>query len=124
MGAINQTVEKENIEQNCDWSKYYAHLSSREHFYLCLLLTAIKDATSFRDLCIVNNVELSTFQEVCIHCGLFKDNGEWFQCLEKAKDMQSEYQLHSLFVTVLAVCNPTQLAALWKQLKENIYDDL
>jgi hypothetical protein len=103
---------------------FYAHPSSGEHFYLRLLLTVVKGATSFEDLLTVNGIQLPTFKQACIHLGLLEDDGEWIQCLEEAKHMQSGHQLRSLFVTILAACDPTEPAVLWERFKENICDDL
>jgi hypothetical protein len=103
---------------------FYAHPSSGERFYLRLLLTVVKGATSFEDLLTVNGIQLPTFKQACIHLGLLEDDGEWIQCLEEAKHMQSGHQLRSLFVTILAACDPTEPAVLWERFKENICDDL
>src|SRR5438309_10764572 len=55
-----------------------------ERFYLCLLLTAVKGATSFEALRTVNNQLKPTFKEACIALGLLADNNKWHQCLAEA----------------------------------------
>jgi hypothetical protein len=42
---------------------YDAHPSSGEHFFLCLLLTAVKGATLFEHLHTVNDVVYGLFKE-------------------------------------------------------------
>ena len=84
---------------------YYAHPSSGECFYLHLLLTAVKGATSYRHLhtVLVNgqHEECATFHEACLKLGLLEDDNEWIQCLEEAGEMATGQQLHNLFVTIL-----------------------
>ena len=72
-----------------------------EHFYLRLLLTAVKGATSFEHLCTVNGQVKPTFKEACIALGLFSNSNEWYQCLQEAGQMATGHQLWVLFVTVL-----------------------
>ncbi|KIJ19300.1 hypothetical protein PAXINDRAFT_58044, partial [Paxillus involutus ATCC 200175] len=38
--------------------------------------------------------------------------------------MQSGRQLHTLFVTILCNCTPSEPRVLWERFKENICDDL
>ena len=107
---------------------YYAHPSSGEHFYLCLFLTAVKGATSYRHLCIVlvngQHEECATFREACLKLGLLEDDNEWIQCLEEAGEMATGWQLHNLFVTILHENAPSDPLALWIQFCVKICDDL
>ena len=52
---------------------YHAHPTSGECFYLCLLLTCIKGATS-DDLCTVDGVPCGTFKEACFALALLDDD--------------------------------------------------
>jgi hypothetical protein len=45
---------------------YYVHPTAGEHFYLCLLLTVVKGATSYQDLLAVDGVAQATFKQACI----------------------------------------------------------
>jgi hypothetical protein len=49
----------------CLGRMYYAHPSSGERFFLHLLLTALKGATSFEHLHTVNDVVYGSFKEAC-----------------------------------------------------------
>ena len=95
---------------------YYAHPSSGEHFYFCLLLTAVKGATSYRHLCTVlvngQHKECATFCEACLKLGLLEDDNEWIQCLEEAGEMATGWQLRNLFVTILCKNAPSDPLAL------------
>ena len=103
---------------------YYAHPSSGERFYLRLLLTCVKGATSFEDLRTFDGVLYPTFREACIAQGLLEDDQEWHQCLNEARDMQTGRQLRHLFVTILRDCTPADPKALWTTFWPYICDDL
>ncbi len=95
-----------------------------ECFYLCLLLTAVKGATSFEDLRTVNNQVKPTFKEACIALGLLSDDNEWHQCLEEAGLMATGHQLRILFTTILIDCSPTHPRQLWDAHKHRLCDDV
>src|SRR5258707_10312514 len=103
---------------------YYAHPSSGERFYLHLLLTVVKGATSFEDLRTFQGVLHPTFREACIAQGLLEDDNEWHQCLEEAKHMAVSRQMCHLFVTILKDCTPANPRALWDTFWQDICDDL
>jgi hypothetical protein len=103
---------------------YYAHPSSGERFYLRLLLTVVKGATSFEDLRTFQGILHPTFKEACIAYGLTEDDNEWHQCLQEAKHMAVGRQMRQLFVTILKDCNPTNPRALWDTFWQDICDDL
>jgi hypothetical protein len=68
---------------------YYAHPSSGECFFLRLLLTAVKGATSFEHLHTVDDVVYGSFKEACFARGLLEDDREYIQCFEEASAMQT-----------------------------------
>ena len=103
---------------------YYAHPSSGERFYLRLLLTSVKGATSFEDLCFFQGTQHTSFREACIVRGLLEDDNEWDQCLQEASHMQTGHQLRHLFVTILKDCLPADPRALWDTFWHHICDDL
>src|SRR5712691_131956 len=84
---------------------YYAHASSGERFYLHLLLTVVRGATSYQNLRTVGDRVCLSFREACIARGLLEDNNEWHQCLEEAKHMAIGRQMRHLFVTILIDCS-------------------
>ena len=60
---------------------YHAHPTSGECFYLHLLLTVVKGATSWDDLYSYEGIRYPSFREACIAHGLLEDDHEWHQCL-------------------------------------------
>jgi PIF1-like helicase/Helitron helicase-like domain at N-terminus len=103
---------------------YYAHPSAGERFYLRLLLTVVKGATSYEALRTVQGVLHPTFREACIAQGLTEDDNEWHQCLEEAKHMAVGRQMRHLFVTIIKDCDPADPRALWDTFWQDICDDL
>jgi hypothetical protein len=103
---------------------YHAHASSGERFYLRLLLTVVRGATSYEDLRTVENHRWPSFREACIARGLLEDDNEWHQCLEDAKHMQIGRQMRHLFVTILTDCSPADPRTLWNTFWRDICDDL
>ena len=102
----------------------YVHANLGEHFYVCVLLSAVKGATLFEDLRTVDGQLLPTFHAACLARGLLEDNSKWRQCLQEAAHMASGHQLCNLFVTFLRDCSPSDSLALWMEFRPNIYDDL
>ena len=87
---------------------YYTNPNAGDRFYLCLLLTVVKGATSFENLHTVDGIVHATFKQACIACGLLEDDQEWIQCLQEASHMQTGSQLRNLFVTIIKDCSPAQ----------------
>jgi hypothetical protein len=77
-------------------------IRDRERFYLRLLLTCVKGATSFEDLYTFDEVRHTSFKAACIARGLLDDDGEWHQCLNEAKYMQVGQQLWHLIDKLLS----------------------
>jgi hypothetical protein len=95
-----------------------------EEFYMRLLLTVVKGATSYVDLRTVQGVEYPTFYAACISLGLCENDNAWFETFDEAKVFASGKVLRSLFTTALIhgpVGNPL---ALWDHFKVNLCDDL
>jgi hypothetical protein len=103
---------------------YHAHPTSGERFYLRLLLTCVRGATSFEYLYTFDGVRHPSFKEACIARGLLDDDREWHQCLNEAKDMQMGEQLRHLFVTILRECTPARPRELWDTFWPDICVDL
>jgi hypothetical protein len=73
-----------------------------ECYYLRILLTHVRGASSFDDLKTVGNHICGSFKEACIRLGFLQDDTEWDACLSKASCMR----MGLLFVTILLFCHP------------------
>ena len=93
------------------------HPSEGEKYYLRILLTHVRGATSFNDLKTVNGHICGTFKEACIYLGLLQDDIEWNACLYEASQIKTGQQLRHLFATLLLFCQPTTPELLWNNHK-------
>ncbi|QRV79981.1 ATP-dependent DNA helicase PIF1 [Ceratobasidium sp. AG-Ba] len=103
---------------------YFVGPNQGPKFYLRLLLTVVKGATSFEELRTYRHIIHPTFQACCIARGLLEDDGEWTRCLEEASVMKTGHQLRKLFVVILTFGNPTDPLKLWNDYKQHLCDDL
>ncbi len=92
---------------------YQVFPTSGKHFYLQLLLTVDKGATSFKHLHTVHGTCYPTFKAVCAALGLLEDDRKWIQCLEEASVMLTGFVLQALFVSMLLNCTITKPDELW-----------
>ena len=61
-------------------------LTTGELFYLRMMLTACKEATSFEDIRIVTNIQYPTYREACFAVGFLQDDREFIEAIKEAKD--------------------------------------
>ena len=101
----------------------YVSPAAGERFFMRLLLTAVRGATSFRDLRRINGVEHPNYKNACVALGLLDTDEEWDECLREAATWQGGHQLRSLFVLLLLHCNPADPLALWNNHREHLSDD-
>ena len=98
--------------------------SEGERYYLRILLTHIKGATSFNNLKTINGYVCRTFKETCIHLGLLQDDAEWNTCLHEATQIKTGKQLRHLFAMILLYCQPTTPENLWNEHKLALCEDI
>ena len=77
-----------------------------ERYYLRILLTYVKSATSFDHLKTVNGYVYKSFKETCILLGLLQDDVEWDAYLFEASKIKAGQQLRYLFTMILLFCQP------------------
>jgi hypothetical protein len=53
---------------------YYTQPTAGERFYLRLLLTAVKGATSYENLCTFQDIVTPSFREACLARGLLEND--------------------------------------------------
>jgi PIF1-like helicase/Helitron helicase-like domain at N-terminus len=103
---------------------YMVQPSEGERYYLRILLTYIKGATSFNDLKTVNGYIYKNFKEACICLGFLQDDAEWDTCLREASQIKSGQQLRHLFAMILLFCQPAAPERLWDNHKLALCEDI
>ena len=98
--------------------------SEGERYYLRILLTHVKGATSFDNLKTVNGHLCRSFKEACILLGLLQDDTEWDTCLREASNIKSGKQLLHLFATILLFCQPMIPENLWNNHKSALCEEI
>lgn len=104
---------------------YYVHPSHNDAYYLRMLLTRVKGATSHAALRTYEGKCSNTFMDTCIAMGLLTDDSEWIQCIQDAIDNQpSAYAIRNLFVIILINNEPSNPLALWDKFKNELSKDI
>jgi hypothetical protein len=71
-------------ERLCHWLHVLCTPDMGERYYLRMLLNYVKGATSYDHLQTMDGTNYDTFKNACIAMGVFTDDNEWHQALEKA----------------------------------------
>ncbi|GES88499.1 uncharacterized protein LOC112012066 [Rhizophagus clarus] len=103
---------------------YMVQPSEGERYYLCILLTHVRGATSFENLKTIDGYTCGSFKEACIRLSLLQDDDEWNACLLEASAIQSGKQLRHLFVSILLFCQPVNPEILWNDHKVALCEDI
>ena len=89
-----------------------------------MLLSIVRDVTSFEDLHTINGTLYPYFKKACIALGLLQDDEEWDQCLKEAGQIQTGMQLRKLFATLLLFCEVIRPEVLWEKNISALTDDI
>ncbi|CAB4425285.1 unnamed protein product [Rhizophagus irregularis] len=103
---------------------YMVQSSEGERYYLQILLTHVKGATSFDDLKTVNGHMCRNFKEACILLGLLQDDTKWDACLREASEIKTGQQLQHFFAMILLFCQPAIPEVLWNNYKLALCEDI
>ncbi|RZB42938.1 ATP-dependent DNA helicase PIF1 [Glycine soja] len=95
-----------------------------ELFYLIMMLTACKGATSFEDIRTVENVLYPTYREACFAIGFLQDDREFVEAIKEAKDWGTTNYLRKLFVLILLSGVITKPEELWSQTWNWLAEDI
>jgi hypothetical protein len=101
----------------------YVSPTGGERFFLRLLLTAVRGATSFDHLKTVGEVVHPDFKSACVALGLLNSDDEWHNTIEEAARFQTGTQLRELFVCILLNCHPADPLKLWNDHQIHLSDD-
>jgi len=94
------------------------------HYYLCLLLTVVRGATSFEDLRTVDGFVHNSCKKVCITLHLLEDDGEWVAMFTNGKEFMTGHSLRNLFALALQHTTITNPLQIWQQFGTSFCDDL
>jgi len=101
----------------------YVSPTGGERFFLRLLLTAVRGATSFDHLKTVGEVLHPDFKSACVALGLLNSDDEWHHTIEEAAAFQTGGQSRWLFVCILLNCHLTNALKLWNDHPLHLSDD-
>ncbi|XP_074365338.1 uncharacterized protein LOC141706500 [Apium graveolens] len=102
----------------------YTHHSAVELWFLRLLLTKVRGATSYESLRTVKGQTYNTFQEACKEYDLLDDDNEWHMVLSQCSESGFPPQIRQLFVHIMVNCKVPDLGDLWKKHWTTMMDDL
>lgn len=102
---------------------YFVHPSVGERYFLRMLLTVVKGATSFEDIRTFDNITRTTFKEACAARGLLGDDTEWLRGFQEAATWGTPYQLRHLFITMLLFCDINDDRAFFEAVWIYLSDD-
>jgi ATP-dependent DNA helicase PIF1 len=81
-------------------------VQDKERFYLRLLLTQIRGATSYEAVRTINEIVYDSFEEAVRQLGLLdEESNEFDKCLKEAAEYKMPSQLRRLFASILLFCN-------------------
>ena len=101
----------------------YAHPAEGERYYLRVLLSHVRGATSFDDLKTVNGKPCSSFREACEHLGLIEHDRTLDDCMTEAATFQMPCALRRLFATILVFCEATEIRQMWDKHLASMSED-
>ena len=93
-------------------------------YYLRLLLTVVRGATSFEHLRTIDGFVHTSFKEVSIALRLLEDHGEWDAMFTDTKEFMTGHALRHLFVLALQHTTITNPLQIWQQFGNSFCDDL
>ena len=95
-----------------------------ERYYLRLLFTVVRGATSFDNLRTIDGVLQPTFKAACIALRLLEDDGEWVALFTEGRLLMTGRALRHLFALALQHTTLTNPTTIWEQFAESFCDDI
>jgi len=103
---------------------YAASRFMGQRYYLRILLTVVRGATSFEHLRTVDRVVHQTFKAACIALRLLEDDGEWVAMFRDGQEFMTGRALRHLFAMALQHTTITNPLQIWQQFGNSFCDDL
>ena len=102
---------------------YMVPPSQGEKYYLRLLLTKVRGATSFEHLKTVDNVLCETFKQSALMRGFLEDDNHHMSCMHEATQLHMPCQLRELFGVLLLFGDVSNVRSLWDENFEAMAED-
>ena len=103
---------------------YSASPFQGERYYLRLLLTVVRGATSFENLRTVDGMVYPTFKGACIALGLLEDDHEWVALFRAGAQFMTGRALRHLFALARQYTTISNLLAIWEIFWPSMCDDI
>jgi hypothetical protein len=91
----------------------YAHPAEGDRYYLRVLLSHVRGATSFDHLKTVNGKLCSSFREACELLGPIEHDRTHNDCMTEGATFQMPCSLRQLFPTIRVFCEATKIRKMW-----------
>jgi hypothetical protein len=101
----------------------YAHPAEGDRYYLRVLLSHVRGATSFDHLKTVNGKLCGSFREACELLGLIEHDKTLDHCMTEAATFQMPCALRRLFATILVFCEATKIRQMWDKHLASMSED-
>ena len=99
--------------------------SQGERYYLRMLLTHVRGATSFVSLrTLPDGTVCPTYKDAALQLGLLESDTEWHSCLHEATQYKMPTQLRHLFAIILVFAEPAEPGKLWNDHKSALCEDI
>ncbi|KAK2436868.1 ATP-dependent DNA helicase pif1 [Trifolium repens] len=102
---------------------YIVSPSEGEKFYLRVLLSHVKGPTSWEDLLTNNDTPFNTFKKAAEDRGFLETGRSIRDCLVDATCVRLPYAIRMLFVTILILCEPSNVRSLWNEFLTHMTED-
>jgi len=103
---------------------YSASPFQGERYYLRLLLTVVRGATSFENLRTVDGMVYPIFKGASIALGLLEDDGEWVALFREGAQFMTGRALRYLFALALQYTTISNPLAIWETFWPSMCDDI
>lgn len=92
----------------------WAPPSTKELYYLRMMLTVIRVPTWYKDIKYVGGKVCDSFMDACFEMGFLEDDNKYVVAIEEAKDWGSDHFLRKLFITMLLSSTINRPRQVWK----------
>ena len=119
----NRVYSRRKERSNTIGRIYFIQPNQGDIFYLRMLLTTVRGASSFNELKTFEHIRYDTFKESCAARGLLRDDGEWVTAMKEVCTCKMPYQIRDTFAIILAFNEVSDSPTLWDMFKNDMIED-